>query len=130
MSWVGRGAIAVVLATLALTTVGCASDGGSGQSESACASDFVYEGRTYVKLTSVEVKAGQKVGTATNPPCNDTNDQTAEEPSVTENAYAVTGISPDLAIAIGPSPDQAVAFAVLRSGSDFPPEVQELIDKS
>jgi hypothetical protein len=95
-----------------------------------CASDVFYEGRTYIRLSDVEFEAGQKLGTATSPPCRDTNDQAAEVPETLENACAVGGISPDLAIAIGPSPEQAEAFRVLRSDKKIPPEVQELIDES
>jgi hypothetical protein len=131
MSWVGRRAIAA--GAVAFTVVGCGSEGSEGadaNSESVCASDVLYEGRTYVKLLDVEVEVGQKLGTATSPPCRDTNDQAAEVPETSENAYAVSGISPDLAIAIGSSPEQAEAFRVLRSDKKIPPEVQELIDGS
>jgi hypothetical protein len=133
MSWVGRRAIAAGLAAVAFTAVGCGSEGSEGADaagESLCASDVLYEGRTYVKLLDVEVEVGQKLGTATSPPCRDTNDQAAEVPESSENAYAVSGISPDLAIAIGPSPEQAETFRVLRSDKKIPPEVQELIDGS
>ncbi|MFI2907700.1 DUF6281 family protein [Streptomyces sp. PDY-4] len=133
MSWVGPRAIAAGLAAVAFTAVGCGSEGSEGagaNSESVCASDVIYEGRTYIRLSNVEFKAGQKLGTATSPPCRDTNDQGAEVPETSENAYAVSGISPDLAIAIGPSPEQAEAFRVLRSDKKIPPEVQELIDGS
>ncbi|MET8114922.1 DUF6281 family protein [Streptomyces prasinus] len=133
MSWVGSRAIVVGLAAVAVTAVGCGSKGSEGvdtNSESVCASDVIYEGRTYVKLSNVEFKAGRKLGTATSPPCLDTNDQGAEVPETSENAYAVSGISPDLAIAIGSSPEQAEAFRVLRSDKKIPSEVQELIDGS
>jgi hypothetical protein len=133
MSWVGRHAIAAGLAAVAFTAVGCGSEGSEGadaNGESLCASDVLYEGRTYIRLSKVEFKVGQKLGTATSPPCRDTNDQAAEVPETSENAYAVSGISPDLAIAIGSSPEQAEAFRVLRSDKKIPPEVQELIDGS
>ncbi|MFD5862929.1 DUF6281 family protein [Streptomyces chartreusis] len=130
MSWVGRGSVAVALTVVAFTAVGCASEGDGANGESLCASDFVYEGRTYVELSNIEFQVGQKLGTATSPSCQDTNDQAAEVPATRENAYAVSGISPDLAIAIGSSPEQAVAFRVLRSDKKIPPEVQELIDGS
>ncbi|WP_063765930.1 DUF6281 family protein [Streptomyces cellulosae] len=133
MSWVGRHVIAAGLAAVAFTAVGCGSEGSEGadaNGESLCASDVLYEGRTYIRLSGVEVKVGQKLGTATSPPCRDTNDQAAEVPETSENAYAVSGISPDLAIAIGSSPEQAEAFRVLRPDKKIPPEVQELIDGS
>jgi len=133
MSWVGRHAIAAGLAAVAFTAVGCGSEGSDGDEangESVCASDFSYEGRTYIKLTDVDVKVGEKVGTATSPECRDTNDQAAEVPATSENAYAVSGISPEVVIAIGSSPEEAEAFRVLRSDKKIPPEVQELIDGS
>jgi hypothetical protein len=123
----------VGLAAVAFTAVGCGLDGSEGadaNSESVCASDVFYEGRTYIMLSNVEFEVGQKLGTATSPPCRDTNDQAAEVLETSENAYAVSGISPDLAIAIGPSPEQAEAFRILRSDKKIPPEVQELIDGS
>ncbi|MDT7847787.1 DUF6281 family protein [Streptomyces justiciae] len=133
MSWVGRHAIAAGLAAVAFTAVGCGSEGSEGaesSGESVCASDFSYEGRTYIKLSDVEFKVGQKVGTATSPACRDTNDRAAEVPESSENAYAVSGISPDVVIAIGSSPEEAEAFRVLRSDKKIPPEVQELINGS
>jgi len=133
MSWVGRHAIAAGLAAVAFTAVGCGSEGSEGDeanAESVCASDFSYEGRTYIKLTDVDFKVGEKVGTATSPECRDTNDQAAEVPAASENAYAVSGISPEVVIAIGSSPEEAEAFRVLRSDKKIPPEVQELIDGS
>jgi uncharacterized protein DUF6281 len=48
MSWVGRRSVAVALTVLAFTAVGCASEGDGVNGESLCASDFVYEARTYV----------------------------------------------------------------------------------
>ncbi|WP_406359583.1 DUF6281 family protein [Streptomyces sp. NBC_00715] len=133
MRWVGRHAIAAGLAAVAFTAVGCGSDGSKGadaNGESLCASDVLYEGRTYIRLSDVEVKVGEKLGTATSPPCRDTNDQAAEVPESSENAYAVSGISPDVVIAIGSSPERAEPFRVLRSDKKIPPEVQELIDGS
>ncbi|MFF2026537.1 DUF6281 family protein [Streptomyces sp. NPDC058171] len=133
MSRVGRHAIAAGLAAVAFTAVGCGSEGPEGaeaSGESVCASDFFYEGRTYIRLSDVEFKVGQKLGTATSPECRDTNDRAAEVPESSENAYAVSGISPDLVIAIGSSPEQAEAFRALRSDKKMPPEVQELIDGS
>ncbi|MER5838849.1 DUF6281 family protein [Streptomyces prasinus] len=133
MSWFGPRAIAVGLAAVAFTAVGCGPEGSEGadaNSESVCASDVLYEGHTYIRLSNVEFKVGQKLGTATSPPCRDTNDQAAAVPETSENAYAVSGISPDLAIAIGSSPEQAEIFRVLRSDKKVPPEVQELIEGS
>ncbi|MFE6409054.1 DUF6281 family protein [Streptomyces sp. NPDC057837] len=133
MSWVGRHAIAAGLATMAFTAVGCGSEGSEGagaNGESLCASDVLYEGRTYIKLSDAEVRVGQKLGTATTPPCRDTNDHVDDVPESSENAYAVSGISPDVVIAVGSSPEQAEPFRVLRSDKSVPPEVQELIDGS
>lgn len=133
MSWVGRRAFAAGWAAVAFTAVGCGSEGSEGAgatSESVCASDFFYEGRTYIKLSDVEFKVGQKVGTATSPACRDTNDKAAEVPESSENAYELSGVSPESAIAIGSSPEEAEAFRVLRSDKKIPAEVQELIDGS
>ncbi|MFD7700537.1 DUF6281 family protein [Streptomyces caelestis] len=105
------------------------SDEGDGQAES-CAYLVHYQDRTYRDVANVEFTAGEELGSATLPPCDDTGDRKdAEEAEETTTAYKVDGISPDVAVAVGDSPDDTVLVAAY-SGSELPPEVQKLIDRS
>ncbi|WP_275297725.1 DUF6281 family protein [Streptomyces sp. Tue 6075] len=45
-----------------------------------------------------------------------------------EPAYGVKGLSPETAIAVGNSPDEAV-LVVSYSGTALPPDARKLIDK-
>ncbi|MGX1676508.1 DUF6281 family protein [Streptomyces sp. NPDC055400] len=105
------------------------SDGTQGNSEGVCPRAFTYDDRTYTSVANVEFRVGSKLGTATPPPCNDTGDQEDGTPLAAENAYAVKGISPKVAIAVGETPEEAVLTAVY-SGKEPPSEVKKLIDQS
>ncbi|WGP10227.1 DUF6281 family protein [Streptomyces sp. SH5] len=128
MSRSGRSACALLTAALIGTVAGCAADSG-GEGEASCAFEVSYEGRTYKDVANVDFTVTDKLGTATLPPCDDTGSREEAETEETEEpAYAVKGLSPETAIAVGSSPDEAV-FVVSYSGTRLPPEVQELIDK-
>ncbi|WP_443046790.1 DUF6281 family protein [Streptomyces sp. NBC_00247] len=53
-------------------------------------------------------------------------------PGGTGTAYAVDGISPELAVGVGDTPETATFFAVHSDADDaeFPPEVRKPIDGS
>ncbi|MGW9248682.1 DUF6281 family protein [Streptomyces badius] len=127
MSWSGRSAGALLAAAMVLTVTGCTADSG-GEGEASCAFEVSYEGRTYKDVANVDFTVSDKLGTATLPPCDDTGGQEAGAEETEEPAYAVKGLSPETAIAVGTSPDEAV-LVVSYSGTKLPPEVQELIDK-
>ncbi|MFG2962851.1 DUF6281 family protein [Streptomyces sp. NPDC048288] len=51
------------------------------------------------------------------------------EAGSTETAYAVTGVSPEVAIAVGDTPDDTT-FVAVYSGNELPPEVKKLVKGS
>lgn len=124
----GRTLGVLVTATAAMSvTAGCTSSGG-GTSDEVCAYRVRYEGRTYGDLAHVEFETGERIGIATVPPCPDTSDD-GPAASGTVRAYAVRGIDPTTAIAVGNSPAHAV-IAVVDPGrglESLPPEVRALV---
>ncbi|MEU6104540.1 DUF6281 family protein [Streptomyces flaveolus] len=126
MSWVGRS---MALVAVMVSAAACTADSrGDGEALGSCAFRILYEDRTYRDVANVEFTVGAKVGVATAPPCDDTGGRgDTEESGTTETAYAVTGISPQVAIAVGDTPGEAT-FVAAYSGKDLPPEVKELID--
>ncbi|MFI0270789.1 DUF6281 family protein [Streptomyces luteogriseus] len=114
-----------------MLAVACTSESSSdgGEQAESCAYRVLYQDRTYRDVANVEFTAGEKLGSATIPPCQDTGGQDeAEESGETTTAYAVDGISPDMAVAVGDSPDD-VTFVAAYSGNKLPPEIRKLIDR-
>ncbi|MEU0688364.1 DUF6281 family protein [Streptomyces uncialis] len=113
-----------------MLVVACTSESsgdGDGRAES-CAYRVLYQDRTYRDVANVEFTAGKMLGSATVPPCEDTGDQDkAGEPGKATTAYAVDGIHPDVAVAVGDSPGDATLVAAY-SGDKLPPEIQKLVD--
>lgn len=106
---------------------GCGSSGSEeGEGSASCAYEVVYEGRTYGDVANVRFEVGQKLGTATLPACDDTNDG-AEESPTESTAYAVKGLDPEIALAVGETPGEAI-FVAINPGKSLPPEVEKLID--
>ncbi|MPY46279.1 hypothetical protein FNH04_42160 [Streptomyces phyllanthi] len=109
--------------------MGCTavSDGGSA----SCAIVVTYEGRTYQDIGAVDVpvETTGELGRATHPPCNDTGGEEDDEESWESPAYAVKGVDPTVAIAVGGSPEDATLVAV-DEVEDLPAEVRELLDGS
>ncbi|MEW2615552.1 DUF6281 family protein [Streptomyces sp. NPDC047880] len=127
MRWAKRSVIALLTAAAAASVSACEPEEDSGEAAPSCAYVVTYEGRTYRDVANVEFSVGTRLGTATRPPCDDTGGRNKhEEPSTTETAYAVDGISPEVAIAVGGAPGD-VLFVAVRSGNDLPPEVKKLI---
>ncbi|TQL20720.1 hypothetical protein FBY37_2680 [Streptomyces sp. SLBN-134] len=129
----GRMTRLPLMAAMLVLAVACtsesSSDGADGQAAS-CAYLVHYQDRSYQDVANVEFTAGEELGSATVPPCDDTGGQEdAEQAEDTVTAYRVDGISPDVAVAVGDSPDDTV-FVVAYSGGELPPEVQKLIDRS
>ncbi|MEU1938189.1 DUF6281 family protein [Streptomyces coeruleorubidus] len=119
---------AVLTAAVAASVAACTSEGNSPEDAASCVYQVTYDGRTYRDVANAEFTVGSKLGAATKPPCDDTGGQD-EEPATTEIAYAVDGISPKVAIAVGDSPDD-VQFVAVYSGNELPPEVEKLIARS
>ncbi|MEV0300028.1 DUF6281 family protein [Streptomyces prasinus] len=122
----------LLVAAMVMPTVACTSESSSGGGERAasCAYRILYQDRTYRDVANVEFTAGEKLGPATIPPCDDTGgrdkDEQAEE---TMTAYRVDGISPQLAVAVGDTPDDTT-FVAAYTGDRLPPEIRKLIDGS
>ncbi|MFD5871286.1 DUF6281 family protein [Streptomyces sp. NPDC060322] len=129
MSWTGRSA--GFLATAMVMSVAACTAGGGGGGEDSCANLYTYQDRSYLDVTpNVKFTLGNKLGVATQTPCDDTGGRDKSEvPVASETAYEVDGISPEFAIAIGDTPKTATLFTV-RSGKDIPSEVKKLIDGS
>lgn len=130
MSRCGR-CVGGLMAIVVLSLGACTAEGGSGDRAAACVNRFTYEGRTYRDVGQVRFTAGEKLGSATRPPCNDTGGQEADEiAGETGTAYAVDGISPEVAIAVGDTADDATFFVSSSFGTELPQEVRELVDGS
>ncbi|WP_327247106.1 DUF6281 family protein [Streptomyces sp. NBC_01320] len=127
MSWGGRTSGVLLAAAIMVSTAACSATG-SNDGEESCAIRFTYQDRTYEDVANVDFTVGQKLGTVTEPPCNDVGGQDGgEESPESVNAYRVEGVSPEAAIAVGATPDEAV-FVASYVGDELPPEVQKLID--
>ncbi|MET9904480.1 DUF6281 family protein [Streptomyces sp. NPDC006446] len=126
-----RRVVGLLLAAAALSvSVACASpgDGDGGSSESVCAFLVDYQNREYSDVANVDFTVGDKLGPATLPPCDDTpndDDDGRAAPSST-TAYAVEGLDPSIAIAVGEEPSEA-RLVVVYSGTEIPPEVKKRI---
>lgn len=130
MSWSKRSAGALLAAAMVMTVIGCSADSSGGEGEASCAFEFTYQNRTYRDVANVDFTVTDKLGTATQPPCDDTGgDEETKEKETKETAYGVKGLPPETAIAVGSSPEDAV-LVVSYSGSTIPPEIQKLIDNS
>ncbi|MFD9540788.1 DUF6281 family protein [Streptomyces sp. NPDC060022] len=127
MSWTRRSAGLLVAAAMVMSVAACTADSGGG--EASCVAQYTYQDITYQDVGNVKFTLGKKLGVATEPPCEDTGGKSEEPAGLTETAYEVDGVSPEVAIAVGDTPETTRFFAV-DSGSGLPPEVQKLIDGS
>jgi len=116
-----------------MLAVACTSEnssGGGGEQAESCAYRVLYQDRTYRDVANVEFTAGEKLGSATVPPCDDTGGGDAsEQAGETTTAYKVDGVPPEVAVAVGDSPDDTTLVAVY-SGDELPSEIRKLIDGS
>ncbi|MFJ9121266.1 DUF6281 family protein [Streptomyces sp. NPDC102394] len=127
--WMGRVGRSVVLAaSMLVSAAACTADSGGGDDAGSCAYQIRYQGRTYSDVANVHFAVGKKLGDATSPPCDDTGGE-AKDPATTVPAYAVDGLSPEVAIAVGDTPSEA-KFVAVYSGSELPPEVRKLLNGS
>ena len=125
MSWVGRSMALAAAAMVSAVACGAGSSSG-GEASGSCAYQILYQDRTYRDVANVEFTVGERLGDATQPPCDDTGGQDeVEEPGTTETACQVDGISPEVAIAVGDTPGEAT-FVAVYSGAELPPEVKKL----
>ncbi|MGY0069238.1 DUF6281 family protein [Streptomyces sp. QTS137] len=121
----------LLVAAMVMPAVACTSESSSdgGERAASCAYQVLYQDRTYRDVANVEFTAGEKLGPATVPPCDDTGGgDDAEQVKETTTAYKVNGISPEAAVAVGDSPDDTTLVAAY-SGNELPSEIQKLIDE-
>ncbi|MFF0165917.1 DUF6281 family protein [Streptomyces prasinus] len=121
-----------LVAAMVTSAVACTSESssGGGEQSASCAYQVLYQDRTYRDVANVEFTVGEKLGPATIPPCDDTGGQDKDEQAEeTMTAYRVDGISPQLAVAVGDTPDDTT-FVAAYTGDELPPETRKLIDGS
>ncbi|MER6910406.1 DUF6281 family protein [Streptomyces sp. NPDC000594] len=130
MNWAGRTA-GTLLAVIGVTAVGCSATGtDGGKSAAACAYQVTYDGREYRDVAEREFTVGGRLGTAVAPPCDDTDGPERDERDGTSaTAYAVRGVAPEVAIAVGDTPAEA-KLLVAYSGTQIPPEILKQLDRS
>jgi hypothetical protein len=127
MSWAKRSVTALLTAPVAASVAACTSEDNTAEDAASCVYQVTYDGRTYRDVANVEFTVSGKLGAATKPPCDDTGGQDeGDEQATTETAYAVDGISPKVAIAVGDSPGD-VQFVAVYSDNELPSEVKKLI---
>jgi hypothetical protein len=133
-----RGSVAAVVGVLlAGCTVG-GGDGERGEGASSCAYIALYEGRRYFGHGAADFETGEHLGTAVLPACDDTGGYPDDDPGEPERrvpAYAIKGVDPAVAIAIGPEADGIGAdaddspegVAVVEGLKSLPPEVRAAV---
>ncbi|MGX1887796.1 DUF6281 family protein [Streptomyces sp. NPDC055287] len=122
----------LLAAATATLSVGCASSSSdNGDSASSCAFLVEYEKRRYVGTDNTDISVGEELGAATRPPCDDTpnDDSDGRTKASSTTAYAVEGVDPILAVAVGDAPGD-VRLVVIDSDKELPPEIKKLIDGS
>ncbi|MCL7424120.1 DUF6281 family protein [Streptomyces sp. YS415] len=114
------------MTVVALSAVGCAEAGGGGAADALCAYRVDYDDRQYGDVSNIDFQRGGKLGTAVEPPCDDTpSDGDDGSPAREVTAYRVKGLDPEVAIAVGDGPDDLLLVAVRRNG-ELPREVEKL----
>ncbi|CAL9648098.1 hypothetical protein SUDANB15_06517 [Streptomyces sp. enrichment culture] len=120
----------VMVVAAAVLTAACAAQGADGEAEGSCALTATYGGRTYTGVAGVDSTAGDALGTAEFPPCDDTpghpDDAGGHEPAT---VHAVDGVDPRAAIAVRYTSDEFVLLAV-RPDGDLPPKAENLAGRS
>jgi hypothetical protein len=104
-----RGALLLTAAAL-FTAVGCTV----GEASNICEHRVTYDGRTYAGVSGVDFTAGEKLGSAVVPPCDDTPGDGETDPAETTTAYTVEGKDPAHTIAVGDSPDDLTLMEEVR----------------
>lgn len=122
MSRSGRITRTLLVAAMVMPAVACTSESSSdgGERAASCAYRVIYQDRTYRDVANVEFRAGEKLGPATVPPCDDTGGQNeGEQAGETTTAYKVDGISPEVAVAVGDAPGDVI-FVAAHLGDKLP----------
>ncbi|MFI6015858.1 DUF6281 family protein [Streptomyces sp. NPDC051243] len=104
---------AALLVTVALlTSAGCTGTSGGVSGGASCSGLVTYDSRDYLPTEKSVFTVGERLGTATVVECDDTpNDPEVAIPESTTGAYAIEGVDPTEAIAVGDSPAEAAPMA-------------------
>ncbi|MFJ5301507.1 DUF6281 family protein [Streptomyces sp. NPDC088350] len=103
----------IVTTALLAAAVGCSDEGPSAAS---CAYLVTYGDRSYLGAEDEDFAVGERLGTATVPECDDTpDDAEVAVPQGKITAYAVKGMDPDVAIAVGDAPAEATLMRFHRA---------------
>ncbi|MER6677582.1 DUF6281 family protein [Streptomyces sp. NPDC000983] len=98
----------------------------AGEGAASCAYVVDYDGRRYTDTANIDYERGAELGTATQPPCDDTpGDGDDGGPAHRTTAYRVEGVDPEVAITVGDAPD-GVLLVAARPDGELPPEVARL----
>ncbi|MBD0842798.1 DUF6281 family protein [Streptomyces sp. TRM68416] len=111
----------VALTAVVMGVVGCTRTSGGGQADAACAVVIEYENRRYGNVANVDFTPGDRLGTATHKSCADGHGMPEDW---TTGAYEVEGLDPEVAIAVGDTPDD-VLFVAVDAHGELPAEVCE-----
>lgn len=104
----------VMTVAMLMAAFGCASEP-DGETAPSCAGVVAFGGRDYLPTGKADFTVGDRLGTATVVECDDTpGDQEVAVPQDTTGAYAIDGVDPAEAVAVGDSPGEAVRMGVLR----------------
>ncbi|MFC8670667.1 DUF6281 family protein [Streptomyces sp. NPDC057199] len=132
MSRPGRTTRLPLVAAMMMLAVACTSESSSdgGEEAASCAYRVLYQDRTYRDVANVEFAAGEKRGSATIPPCEDTGGQERtrsperQPPPARWTASLPKWPSPSVT-----APTTPPSWLPTRATSS-PSEIQELIDGS
>ncbi|WP_320780066.1 DUF6281 family protein [Streptomyces sp. CRN 30] len=117
-------------AVMVVMSVGCTSMTSPG-GESICAYVIEYEDRMYSDVPNADFTVGDRIGTATHPPCDDTpGDGSAGTEPTTTTAYAIEGVDAGTAITVDDAPAGTLLVAITADtgpGGELPPEVERLL---
>lgn len=132
----GRRALIVgMVAVICSAATGCTTSGSSNENDPAiagsgasCAYRVMYEGRMYKEATGKGAEVAQKIGIAREVRCEETNATAGRRTAKTEGrvlAYAIDGIDPRWAVAVGESPRRTLI--VVRAGANLPNSVMKVL---
>lgn len=105
-----RAALLVTVAILA--AAGCTGANGGVSGSASCSGLVIFDGRDYLPTEKSDFTVGERLGTATVAECDDTpNEPEVAIPESRTGAYAIEGVDPTEAVAVGDSPAEAAPMA-------------------
>ncbi|MFD3378436.1 MULTISPECIES: DUF6281 family protein [unclassified Streptomyces] len=121
--------LSAVLVTMSAACTS-SSDSDGGESASSCAYRVEYQNSTYSGAEAKDFTLGNVLGAATLPPCDDTpsDDSDGQRTPTSTTAYAIEGVDPNIAIALGKASDDVI-FVNVDSEKKLP-EIKKMIGGS